>query len=117
MLSVAGIFLKNREHRGYLAPRKSFCPFCRAEFTVRRRLGAASRGTHHHRDAKFESTPSFALLSIKILFSCEDFTEKSFAYLINRPPHEHSWQVPVGQCIVKLAIFADFTHFEGVIGG
>jgi hypothetical protein len=57
------------------------------------------------------------LLSIKVLFSCEDFTENSFAYLINRPPHEHSWQVPVGQCIVKLAIFADFTHFEGVIGG
>ena len=58
----------------------------------------------------------------------------------NRAPHEHSWQDPEGQCVVKLAIFADFglpkglgrlslnsgietadfsdfTDFEGVIGG
>ena len=25
-----------------------------------------------------------------------------------RTPHEHSWQVPDGQCVVKLAIFMNF---------
>src|SRR5215472_2630525 len=42
MLSLDGIFLKNREHRRYLAARKGFCPFTAdpSPFTVHRSGGA-----------------------------------------------------------------------------
>jgi hypothetical protein len=40
------------------------------------------------------------------------FSENSFASLINRArrrtPHEHSWQVPNGQCVVKLQLIQFF---------
>jgi len=57
------------------------------EFGVRRALRLASNGPHHHPNAEPKSIPNFvpsALQSMKILFSCEDFSEKSFASLINR---------------------------------
>ena len=35
-----------------------------------------------------------------------------------RAPHEHSWQVPDGQCVVKLAIFYGFrAPKKGLDGG
>jgi hypothetical protein len=47
----------------------------------------ALHGSHHNPDAKPKSIPTFVLSapqSMKILFSCKDFSEKSFASLINR---------------------------------
>ena len=53
-------------------------------------LRVTSHGPHHHLDTEPKFIPNFAvsaLQSMKVLFSCEDFSQKSFASLINRARH------------------------------
>src|SRR6185312_16665510 len=55
-----------------------------------------SHSAHHCPKSQSKSPLPFVLQSVKILFSCEDFSENSFASVINRPrarartPHRQS---------------------------
>ena len=89
MLSVAGIFLKNREHRGYLAPRKSFCPFCRGGVRVRCHPGSPARHQLHSRNCPSRSAPSALNLDPEIWqSSSSSWSSSSSIQWTSAPPKE-----------------------------
>ena len=106
MLSVAGIFLKNREHRGYLAPRKSFCPFCRGGVRVRCHPGSPARHQLHSRNCPSRSAPSALNLDPEIWQSSSSRLRK--AYVATSPRQGAPKRSDGGLVVVLVLDSVDF---------